>query len=397
MLNISKIMNTEEIFDVPDIGEIGVKNATIGKLRQECRDLFLSEKYVSFQLTECQREKDALISEVDLMERLLKERQDKNEEEQTRLIERYESQFEKLRAECDLQRNLVEPLEKQINELTLREGQLIKELSDKEITSSQQKMMLYSTRKEMEKIKIQLVGTEHELKEQSQKCFNQEQEIFDLSSKVKMAVQTQEQQMEQALSVMKSKFEMDLQELKLLLVNKEVFIKEKEGELIKLQAAMQEESRKVIQMTEAVSKNEKLDLEYKKMKLKYREVKLSEKETSQKLADAKNENKKLSQKYEDLKKKNVSLSAEDKETLRLTRRENLDLKSKLAIQEQTLRHEIQKLKDGKNKSEKKVVKLERKLKDSREKLISSDEENEKYRSLEKENKVKIKFIFLRRL
>ena len=49
----------------------------------------LSEKFAHFQLAECQRDKDVLVSEVTLLERLLKQRQLNNQEEQTRLVQRY--------------------------------------------------------------------------------------------------------------------------------------------------------------------------------------------------------------------------------------------------------------------------------------------------------------------
>ena len=76
---------------------------------------------------------------------------------------RYQSQFEKLRAECELQRRKVEPLEQQINEMTLREGVLIKQLADQEIASNQHKTLLESVRKEVDTLKVKLSGTVTEL------------------------------------------------------------------------------------------------------------------------------------------------------------------------------------------------------------------------------------------
>ena len=59
------------------------------KLHQENKELVLSEKFAHFQLAECQRDNDVLVSEVTLLERLLKQRQLNNQEEQTRLVQRY--------------------------------------------------------------------------------------------------------------------------------------------------------------------------------------------------------------------------------------------------------------------------------------------------------------------
>ena len=71
----------------------GVVLLTNKKLHQENKELLLSEKFAQFQLVECQREKDVLVSEVDLLDRLLKQRQQNNEEEQTRLVQRYMFKF----------------------------------------------------------------------------------------------------------------------------------------------------------------------------------------------------------------------------------------------------------------------------------------------------------------
>ena len=71
----------------------GVVLLTNKKLHQENKELLLSEKFAQFQLVECQREKDVLVSEVDLLDRLLKQRQQNNEEEQTRLVQRYRHMY----------------------------------------------------------------------------------------------------------------------------------------------------------------------------------------------------------------------------------------------------------------------------------------------------------------
>ena len=74
---------------------IGINSGVIlnqvnnNKLHQENKELVLSEKFAHFQLAECQRDKDVLVSEVALLERLLKQRQLNNQEEQTRLVQRY--------------------------------------------------------------------------------------------------------------------------------------------------------------------------------------------------------------------------------------------------------------------------------------------------------------------
>ena len=70
-------------------GGVILQQVSNNKLHQENKELMLSEKFAHFQLAESQRNKDVLVSEVALLERLLKQRQLNNQEEQTRLVQRY--------------------------------------------------------------------------------------------------------------------------------------------------------------------------------------------------------------------------------------------------------------------------------------------------------------------
>ena len=305
---------------------------------------------------------------------------------------RYQSQFEKLRAECELQRRRVEPLEQQINELTLREGVLIKQLADQEITSNQHKTLLESVRKEVDTLKVKLSGTVTELKQKTQTCFKQEQEIADLSLIARNVSGVGEKEKEFAIKEMKTKFEMEFQEMKLSLVNKQLSIKEKEEQLLRMQSDLQSQKAELLnKMSDEVAR---LEIDNQKAQLKCRELKIVEKENAKRSESVKADNKRLQRKYEELKKKKtLSTNEFSTEDIILIRRENLDLKSKLAIQEKTLRAEIDRLFCSKEKTEKKISKMERNMKDAvkGKKLSSSssdyDEDIENtVRKLERENK-----------
>ena len=369
----------------------GVNGVILHKIHRENKELVLSEKFANFQLVECQREKDVMVSELALLDKLLKQRKVNNEEEQTRLVQRYQSQFEKLRAECALQRGRVEPLERKINELVHREGALIKKLTQEEITTNKHKTLLESTRKKAETLKIKLSGTEQELKEKTQTCFKQEQEISDLAQKAASVSGALEKEKSAALKEMSSRYELELQDLKLSLVNKQLTIKDKDDELLTIQSHLQKHEQQVEQLSQMSNKIAKLEIEHQKAELKCRELKISEKENLKKSQSMVINNKRLMKKYEELKKKK-DLSSLDEEMVRLIRRENLELKSKLAIQEKTLRVEINTLAASKKKMEKKLSKVERKMRNAQDKLSCSDEEsNHSIRKLEHQIKRLVKY------
>ena len=307
---------------------------------------------------------------------------------------RYQSQFEKLRAECELQRRKVEPLEQQINEMTLREGVLIKQLADQEIASNQHKTLLESVRKEVDTLKVKLSGTVTELKQKTQTCFRQEQEIADLSLRARNVSGVVEKEKEFAIKEMKTKFEMELQEMKLSLVNKQLTIKEKEEQLLRMQFELQDKSQKAELLNKMSDEVARLEIDNQKAQLACRELKIVEKENAKRSESVKADNKRLQRKYEELKKKKtLSTNEYSTEDIILIRRENLDLKSKLAIQEKTLRAEIDRLFCSKKKTEKKISKMERKMKDAVEgkKLSSSSSDQDEdienaMRKLERENK-----------
>ena len=285
----------------------------------------------------------------------------------------------------------MEPLEQQINELTLNEGVLIKQLADQEIASNQHKTLLKSARKEADTLKAKLSGTVKELEQKTQTCFKQEQEIADLSLKAYNVSSVMEREKEFAIKEMKTKFDMELQEMKLSLVKKQLTVKEKEEQLLRMQSKLQDKSQQAARLNEMSEKVAKLEIDNQKAQLKCRELKIVEKE-NEKLSEAvKDECKRFQRKYEDLKKKKTLSAAEQNEDVILIKRENLDLKSKLAIQEKTLRAEIDRLLVSKKKTEKKISKMERKVKDTKEKLSSSSEHDEdiessKVRKLERENR-----------
>ena len=305
-------------------------------------------------------------------------------------LSRYQSQFEKLRAECELQRRRVEPLEQQINELTLNEGVLIKQLAEQEIASSQHKTLLESVRKEADTLKVKLSGTVKELEQKTQTCFKQEQEIADLSLKAYNVSGVMEREKEFAIKEMKTKFEMEIQEMKLSLVNKQLAIKEKEEQLLRMQSELQDKSQQSVRLNEMSDKVAKLEIDNQKAQLKCRELKIVDKENNKKSEAVKAEYKRLQRKYEEIKKTRNPSTSEQTEDIVLIKRENLDLKSKLAIQEKTLRAEINRLLISKKKTEKKISKMERKVKNAEEKSSSSSDHgediNKTVRKLERENR-----------
>ena len=286
----------------------------------------------------------------------------------------------------------MEPLEQKINELTHNEGVLIKQLADQEIASNEHKILFESSRKEANTLKVKLSGTKKELEQKTQRCFNQEQEIAELALKAESVSGVMEREKNIAIKEMKSKYEMELQDMKLSLVNKQLTIKEKEAQLLNVKSELQDKNQQAVQLSEMSNKLAKLEMDHQKAKLKCRELKISEKENTKKLEVVEAENQRLQKKYEELKKKKVSSSSssEQNEEICLIKRENLDLKSKLAIQQKSLRSEIDRLVYSKNKTEKKISKMERKLKDSESKLSSSssdvEENNHTVRKLERENR-----------
>ena len=187
---------------------------------------------------------------------------------------------------------------------------------------------------------------------------------------------------------------MELQEIKLSLVNKQLTIKEKEEQLLRMQFELQDKSQKAELLNKMSDEVARLEIDNQKAQLACRELKIVEKENAKRSESVKADNKRLQRKYEELKKKKtLSTNEYSTEDIILIRRENLDLKSKLAIQEKTLRAEIDRLFCSKKKTEKKISKMERKMKDAVEgkKLSSSSSDQDEdienaMRKLERENK-----------
>ena len=268
---------------------------------------------------------------------------------------------------------------------------LIKQLADQEIVSNQHKTLLESVRKEADTLKVKLSGTVTELKQKTQTCFKQEQEIADLSLKARNMSGLMKKEKDFAIREIKTKFEMELQETKLSLVNKQLTIKEKEEQLLKMQSELQDKSQQAKRLNEMSDKVAKLEIDNQKAHLECRELKIVEKENAKKSEAVKADNKRLQRKYDELKNKRAHSGTEySTEDVILIKRENLDLKSKLAIQEKTLRAEIDRLLISKKKTEKKISKMERKMKDAEDKISSSSEHeqdtNNTVRKLERENR-----------
>jgi len=332
----------------------------VNRLRQENKDLFLSKKYYKFQLEEEQQEKSILVSEVALLDRLLNERQIKNEEEQTRLIARYESQFEKLQAECNLQRIETHSVENRINEQVRKEGQLIKQIAEQELTIKKQNLRLKAAEKENEELKGKLTVAEERLSdadktiqrkwykrqmEQHRKLKNQEKEMMNLSCElegVTRDLQQERDESQRSLADLTTKHELQLEALEIDVANKQLLMNERHSESItELERSLGEESKKTKFLYEKLHVIDEISKYHKKLFEKFRRVSEAKEEVNEKYEKSKRANKKLRGKVEVLKR--LRGSSESEEEIRCLQRKCKELKAKeICLREDNKRISVKK-------------------------------------------------------
>ena len=157
----------------------------LSQLRHENKELFMARKFYEYQYDECREDKESLINELTLLENLLKQTQAKSEEQHNRLVERYESQFERLRFECQQERNKYKPLEKHIQDLEQRQKQLLEQLACKESLVDQKQKLLDDSQDKVEQLDYKLTDVKHELADQKSQNVQLSEKLEGLHSKIK--------------------------------------------------------------------------------------------------------------------------------------------------------------------------------------------------------------------
>ena len=366
----------------------------IHQLKVENKELFLSRKFFKYQLEECKRDRETLISEVSLLERLLKERQSTSSVDQTRLVTRYESQFEQLRAECQAERNKTKPLQDQITELMRREGDLVKQLADQEAKYNTTKSLLETAEKQV----VSLQGEQSDYKEritllqekyakeqkdsketsimlsqQKEKC----KRVSALLSEEKNNQQTNSHQAEE-------NFNSQLNELKNILSKKNLEIETNKDKLHTAQSAVKEEIKKTNFLFERVKKVDEISSRYHKLMEKYDKTKHVKIELSNKLDECQKEKKELLKKLD-----KSSQGKSSDQQVEVLKNKIKELESKL--------YEISLEKDiGKSSTQKEIQTLINKNKDLEGKLKSmqtlSVKDNELFQTSKKQSDEKLEHL-----
>lgn len=280
----------------------------IHQLQVENKELFLSRKFFKYQLEECKRDRETLISEVSLLERLLKERQSTGSEEQTRLVARYESQFEQLRAECQAERNKTKPLQDQITELMQREGELVKQLADQEAKYNTTKRFLEAT----EKQNVSLQEEQSDFKEQiavlHEKYAKEQKDLKTTTimlsqqkekcKRVSTLLSEQKDNHQTHLLQVEDDFNTQLNKLKNILSQKDLELETNKDKLHTAESAVKEEVKKTNFLFERVKKVDEISSRYHKLREKYEKSKQVKAELSKKLDECHKEKNELLKKLE---------------------------------------------------------------------------------------------------
>ena len=268
-------------------GEVNRNTAfEVHRLQNENKELFLSRMFFKYQLEECQRDRDTLVSEVSLLERLVNERQSTNNVEQTRLVARYESHFEKLRAECETERNKTKPLEEQIIELLKHEGNLVKQLADQESNYNSVKDMLELAENEAGKHHNKVAEYEHQLALLQEKYNKEHKDLRRVS-----ALLTEEKEFHQKH---KTQFKAQSKKLKGMLADKDMELTTRGKKIGELEATLKDEANKTNFLFKRVSKVDEISSRHHKLFEKYQKAKQAKEVLSKKLVACEQENKEMS-------------------------------------------------------------------------------------------------------
>ena len=333
----------------------------VRRLHEENEELFLSRQFFKYQLEECKRDRETLISEVSLLERLLNKRQSTSSTEQTRLVARYESQFEQLRAECETERSKTKPLHDQITELLQREGDLVKRLAEQESKYNTAKGLLEASEKQTNSLCAKMSDYEEQLLHLQEKYTKEHEELHGVSVLLSQqqekyqhvsALLSQEKRKHKTYSVQaEANFKTQLRELKTALAQKDLKLETKEDKLSTTESALKEEAKKTNFLFERVKKVDEISSRHHKLMEKYEKSKQAKELLSKKLEDCQRENKELLKKLDTPEKGKRS----DKKIQALESR-NKELDAKL---ESSLAKNTKSLRSAKNDSDEKIRQLER--------------------------------------
>ncbi|XP_066913246.1 restin homolog [Clytia hemisphaerica] len=286
----------------------------LSQLRHENKELYMARKFYEYQYEECRQDKESLINELTLLENVLQQTLTKSEEQHTRLVERYESQFERLRFECQHERNKYKPLENRIQDLKQREKQLLEQLACKETLVEQKQQFLNDSHDKVGQL-------ESELTDVKKKLADQKTQNIWLSEKVDSTFKQKEES--------DSLFQGQLEDLRLVLVEKELECHTKGERVGELRTLLEDECKKSRFLYDSVKKVDEVTNYHKTLLQKYEDVKRRELTASRKLKESQREKKKLTRRVKEQKQESLGRSSESEDEINSLKKESQRLKKKL--------------------------------------------------------------------